>query len=182
MRLGLAISAFFKVCCNKEIAAGYEQLVAGNNPQLVAAPSASETPAPNKPPEPPKPARNDAITLLATLQREARFVDIVSEPLSDYKDAEIGAAARDVLTDCGKVLDRLFGLKAVVEQTEGDTIEVPVGFDAGEYRITGNVEGEPPYTGPLVHHGWVASKCELPQWNGSKDAALVVAPAELEVK
>ena len=63
--------------------------------------------------------RSDAITLLATLQREARFVDIVSEPLDGYSDAQIGAAARDVLRESGKVLNRLFSLKRVVDAEEG---------------------------------------------------------------
>ena len=128
------------------------------------------------------PARNDAITLLATLQREARFIDIVKEPLADYSDEQVGAAARDVLRDCGAVLDRLFQLQPVVDQEEGTAVEVPTGADEGRYRITGNVAGQAPYCGPLVHHGWQAKRCNLPQWNGSEDAALIVAPAELEVK
>ena len=40
--------------------------------------------------------------------REARFVDLVNESLDGYSDAQIGAAARDVLRDSKKVLDRLF--------------------------------------------------------------------------
>ena len=36
---------------------------------------------------------------------------------------------------------------------------------------------------PLAaHHGWEAAKCEVPTWSGGKEAALVVAPAEVEVK
>ena len=64
--------------------------------------------------KPPKAARSEAITLLATLQREARFVDFIKEPLDGYSDAQIGAAARDVHRDCGKVLDRLFAIQSLV--------------------------------------------------------------------
>ena len=174
MRLGLAIRAFFKVCCNRDIAAGFEELVAGTSQHLVSV----ETPTEPKPVEA---TRNDAITLLATLQREARFVDIVNEPLDSFSDAQIGAAARDVLTDCGKVLERLFDLQSISPQSEGETCSVPAGFDLGSYRVTGNVSGEPPYTGALIHHGWIAKKCELPQWTGAKESALVVAPAEVEI-
>ena len=103
------------------------------------------------------PVRNDAITLLATLQREARLVDIVKEPLTEYSDAQVGAAARDVLRDCGTVLDRLFDLQAVVDQDEGDTVEIPAGFDAGRYRVTGNVARDSTLLG-IARAPWLASE------------------------
>ena len=59
---------------------------------------------------------------------------------------------------------------------------MPAGFDAGRFRLTGNVSGEPPLRGKLVHPGWEAAKCELPTWTGSKDSARVIAPAEVEIK
>ncbi len=73
----------------------------------------AEPPKPQPKPEPKKPAaaprgRSEALTLLATLQREARFVDFIMESLEGYSDAQIGAVARDVHRDCGKVLERLF--------------------------------------------------------------------------
>ena len=57
--------------------------------------------------------RSDAINLLAALQREARFVDFIKEPIAGYSDAQIGAAVRDVHRDCGALLERLFGLKPI---------------------------------------------------------------------
>jgi hypothetical protein len=33
-----------------------------------------------------------------------------------------------------------------------------------------------------MHHGWTASKCEIPAWTGSEEAALIVAPVEVELK
>jgi hypothetical protein len=60
-------------------------------------------------------------------------------------------------------------------------VEVPAGYDAGRYRLTGNVSGEPPFRGQLVHHGWLASRCEIPTWSGSEQAAMIVAPEEVEV-
>ncbi len=115
-----------------------------------------------------KPVRSEAITLLATLQREARFVDFIKEPLDGYSDAQIGAAVRDVHRDCGKVLDRLFAIRAMVDQEEGSPVEVPAGFDAGRYRLTGNVAGDPPFHGRLVHHGWEAAEVQLPAWSGTQ--------------
>jgi hypothetical protein len=61
-------------------------------------------------------------------------------------------------------------------------VELTKGFDAGRFRLTGNVAGEPPLRGRLIHPGWEAAKCELPTWTGSKDSARVIAPAEVEIK
>jgi hypothetical protein len=80
------------------------------------------------------------------------------------------------------VLDRLFDLQVLVDQKEGETLEIPAGFDAARYRVTGNVARQAPYAAALVHHGWQAKRCQLPQWSGSGDAAMIVAPAEVEVK
>lgn len=151
--------------------------------EVINEPAAAAS-RPEKPKQEPKlvaPVRNDAISLLATLQREARFIDIVKEPLSDYSDAQVGAAARDVLRDCGAVLDRMFKLEPVVDQEEGAVIEMPTGSESARYRIAGNASSDA-RSGALVHHGWQAKQCELPKWTGDKAAALIVAPAELEVK
>ena len=94
-------------------------------------------------PQPVAPVRNDAISLLATLQREARLVDIVKEPLADYSDAQVGAAARDVLRDCGTVLDRLFKLEPIVDQQEGAVVDIPSGGDDSKFRLSGNATETP---------------------------------------
>ncbi len=141
-----------------------------------------EPPAPAKPPPPKPPARSEAITLLAALQREARFVDFVQESLAGYSDAQIGAAARDVHRDCAAVLKRMFALRPAVTDEEGKEVDVPTGFDAGRWRLTGKVTGQPPFHGRLVHPGWEATVCELPTWSGSAEAARIVVPAEVELK
>jgi hypothetical protein len=121
------------------------------------------------------------LTLLAALQREARFVDLVKEPLDSYSDEQIGAAARNVLRDCSVVLDRFFELKPLVGKAEGEPLEVPAGYDPTKFRVVGNVSGSPPFQGRLVHCGWEASSVTLPAWTGSNDSAKVVAPAEVEI-
>jgi hypothetical protein len=147
-----------------------------------AAPAA--LPAPPKPAEPApkkKPSRNDALTLLATLQREARLVDFLQESLDGYADAQIGAAVRDIHRDARSAVQRMFDLKPLTETAEGDALEVAAGADAVRYRLTGNVAGSPPYRGVVRHHGWQAAKCELPEWTGDAEAQNVVAPIEVEV-
>jgi hypothetical protein len=125
--------------------------------------------------------RSDAITLLAALQREARLVDLIREPLEQYGDAQIGAAAREVLRDSKQVLDRIFGLAPLAEGEEGDEVETPARYDAACYRLTGKLAGDGPFRGTLVHAGWRATRCELPQFTGAAEAALVVAPMEVDV-
>jgi hypothetical protein len=176
-RILLAFRVFFWILLHAT-AEQVARLSGGGAPATKPTPS----PPPKQPPAPKPSVRNDAITLLATLQREARFVDFVQESLAGYTDAQIGAAARDVHRDCGVVLNRLFALRPAIDQEEGAEVEIPAGFDPIRWRLTGNVGGQPPLRGRLVHPGWEATICELPTWSGSAAAARVVAPAELELQ
>jgi len=179
-RIWLAIRVFFLTLFSADVAGRVRGALAG---ELPSGPKAEKpAPKPKGPPAAKTPARSEALTLLATLQREARFVDFIQEPLEGYADAQIGAAARDVHRDCAAVLARLFDFRPVVGDEEGAAIEVPAGFDAGKYRLVGNVTGEPPYRGKLTHHGWQAAKCELPAWTGSPASAKIVAPVEVELE
>ena len=203
MRIGLAFRVFFSILFDSAFAARVADLLAGGaiggadslpTSTLPAAAKSSATkagvaaggevktespkPAPVKPAAP---ARSEALTLLSTLQREARLVDLVQESLDAYSDAQIGAAARNVLRDSGKVLERFFALRPVVEGSEEQPVEVPAGYDAQRWHVTGQVSGTPPFRGRLTHPGWQATQCQLPTWTGSASSALVIAPAEVEV-
>ena len=176
MALGTALKAFFATLFNKEKATRVEAALAGELPALP--PVEKE---PEKPKLPPKPKRNDAVSLLAALQREARFVDFIQEPLDGFSDAQIGAVAREVHRDCGKTIDRMFGIEPLSDAEENAAIELSEAYDPGIYRLTGNVPSSGPYSGQLAHHGWKTTRCEVPSWTGSDEAAPVVAPAEVEI-
>lgn len=176
MGLMAASKAFFKLLFNKELSNSFQQLVDGQLQPKIESKPAKPAPKPE-----PKSMRSDAISLLSALQREARFIDIVSEPLGDYSDAQIGAAARDVLRDSGKVIERMFALKPLTDAEDGSTLETPEKFDPAEYRLTGNVSGDGPFSGSVAHHGWKATKCDVPQWSGNKQTAMIVAPVEVEI-
>ena len=176
MRLWLAVKCFFRILLDAKFADRCLLTLRGS----PIDPNQATTPAANTS-EVAKTPRSDAVTLLAALQREARFVDIVSESLDGYSDAQIGAAARDVLRDCGKVLARVFALRPMLEEVEGTTVQVPAGYETERYRLTGDVSREPPFAGKLMHAGWQATKCDLPTWTGSGKGALVVAPAEVHL-
>lgn len=149
-----------------------------------------ETPAiehatPVKPPAPvvpPKPARSDAVSLLAALQREGRLIDFLKEPIDGYSDAQVGAAVRDIHRDCGAVLERQFAICPVLEQPEGSPVALSSKTMAGRIQLSGKVGDGTPASGVLVHHGWKLTKCDLPVWTGDADTASIIAPAEVEVR
>jgi hypothetical protein len=177
-RLILALRVFFHTLFNAEIARQVDQILSSPAAPAPTVPAAMPKPKPVAP----VPIRNEGINLLATLQREARLVDFIQESLTGYSDAQIGAAVRQIHRDAAQLLQRAFALKPVWDAEEGATVEVPAGFDAGRCRLTGNVSGNPPYAGRLVHHGWEATTCQLPAWTGAATAARVVAPAEVEIQ
>jgi hypothetical protein len=182
-RIWLAIRVFFAVLFRAEVASRVEGalgLAEETAAPLGQLPKPEARPELKKPPVK-APSRSEALALLAALQREARFVDFVKEPLGGFSDAQIGAVARDVHRDCATVVERMFGLVPVVDQPEGSEVEIPAGFDSGRFQLAGNIVGEPPFHGRLAHHGWEATKCEVPAWSGKEACARVVAPAEVEL-
>jgi hypothetical protein len=182
MRLGLVVKAFFRALRDRTFAEQLDRLVRG---QPLALPTTAEGPVADRlraDMAVQAPTRSDALTLLATLQREARLIDFVMEDLSGYDDAHIGAAARDVHRACAAALERMFAIRPLRYQEEGAHVEIVAGYDPAQVTLTGNVTGQPPLRGILVHHGWQAVQCELPAWSGQEESARVIAPAEIEVQ
>jgi hypothetical protein len=168
-RLFLGFRALFRCIVDGEFAERLSGLFADAEEEVTALPTPGAT-------------RSDAVTLLAVLQREARFVDFVQESIDAYPDAQVGAAVRQVHKGCRAVLDRALALEPTLAESENAEVTVPAGADPNRYRMVGNVTGEPPVSGTLAHHGWQATRCELPEWRGSENSVLVVAPAEVELR
>lgn len=119
--------------------------------------------------------------LFATLQREGRLLDFFQEDLSLYEDDQIGAAVRSIHENCKKTMNRYLTPEPVMELAEGDSIEIPAGFDQNAIKLVGNVVGEPPFRGVLRHRGWKLRSASLPKLSdsGSPD---IIAPAEVEIE
>ena len=150
-------------------------------------PPAAPAPAP-KAPEAPKPepvivkeaTPEAALQLLGLLQKEARFLEFVQEEVAGYSDADIGAASRVVHEGCRRVLRQHFELEPVRKEEEGQRITLPKGFDPSAVRPVGNIVGQPPFTGTLVHRGWRASQVKLPKIAEGHNVN-IIAPAEVEL-
>ena len=170
-RLSVAFGTFFDVLGSADLAAAVAALRRGEAPA---------TPAPPPAPTLKDTAPDSALQLLSLLQREARLIDFAHESLSSYSDAQIGAAARLVHDGCAKVLREHFQITPVREEPEGARITLPAGFDAASVRLTGQVVGQPPFTGSLTHRGWRVTDVRLPQLAERHDTR-VLAPAEVEL-
>src|SRR6218665_234637 len=172
-RLSLAIGTFFALLGDGRLAAQVQALRSGSAAPVqppaaapVAAPAPVPAPAPTPVP-PPAPVRatanvDAAPPLLGLLQRESRFVDFLQEDIAAYSDADVGGAARLLHGGARKVLQETFTLEAVRSEAEGSRLTLPAGFDAAAVRVTGNVVGQPPFTGTLQHKGWPATAVPPP--------------------
>jgi hypothetical protein len=183
-RLWLAIILPFRVLFDAMLAARVAAVVHGR--ALAPLPSSVETKPETKPELAPKVVEAEAepertaLQLLAILQREGRFVDFLQEDVSSFSDADIGAAARVVHEGCKRGLRDVLTLVPVRSDAEGAKVELPVGYDANRTRVTGNVTGEPPFSGTLAHHGWRVEKIRLPELTAGHDPT-IIAPAEVEL-
>jgi len=136
----------------------------------LARPSAEEAPSPQS-----------AVQILSILQREGRLIDFLQEDLSAYDDAQIGAAVRSIHEGCKQGLADHMELKPIFKEEEGSQVTVPANFDPGTVRLTGNVSGDPPFTGQLRHRGWETTKVDLPMTPKKDKDRWIIAPAEVEI-
>jgi hypothetical protein len=163
-RLGLALRALGSTLHNRTLAEKIHLLL---NPP---------------PPEPPRPVKPSGVPVrfLALLQREGRLVDFLTEDIQAYDDAQIGAAVREIHRKCRDALREHLELEPVLPQEEGTTVEVPSGFDPAAISLTGNVTGQPPFRGTLLHRGWRVKQIRLAATGEGQDE-LVLQPAEVQL-
>ena len=175
----LGLAAWRRVCGDEAFAAQVRRLLSGQPAETPAA-APVPVPAPAPTPAPVAAPRHEALSLLAVLQREARLLDFLKEPIEGYDDAQIGAAVRSVHKDSAAAIERMFGVVPLDASAEGASVEVPAGYDSARYRLVGNVPAQAPMRGKLAHPGWKATRADVPAWTGRADAAPVLAPTEVE--
>jgi len=137
--------------------------------------------APAEPTPPPAATEpQSALQLLALLQQNGRLIDFLQEDITTFSDQEVGAAARLVHQGCRQTLEEYLVIRPVRDEDEGAQVTLSAGFDASAVRLTGNVVGEAPFTGILIHRGWRATQVRLPQVAAGHDLKILTA-AEVEL-
>lgn len=125
----------------------------------------------------------EVVNFLAAMQQRGRLVDFLMDDITAYSDVQVGAAARVVHDGCRAVLKEHLQIRPIREEREGAAVEVPEGFAADEYRLVGAIEGDPPFTGALIHRGWKVETINLPRLlRPDEDRLPTIAPAEVELK
>jgi hypothetical protein len=140
---------------------------------------ATKVDALNQPPKPPKP-NAEPLRLLTLLQRDGRLLDFLMEDVATASDAYLGAGVREIHRQCQKALREHLVLAPVLSQEENTSVEVPEGFDPSAIRLIGNVTGQPPFKGTLIHRGWRVREIKLAPLAEGQDH-FVVQPAEVEL-
>src|SRR4029077_10862522 len=125
-------------------------------------------------------AYDRAVQMLALLQRDVRLIDFLSENISAYPDAQLGAAVRTIHETCRQVLDYYLKMEPILNSEEDQPVTVQAGFDPAAIKLIGNVTGEPPVRGVLRHKGWRVKEVNLPPLPHAA-GRMVVALAEVEL-
>jgi Domain of unknown function (DUF2760) len=184
-RISYATRCFFAVLSRGEVPEDIAPEVV-RTPAQEAAPS--REPATLPPAEEPAAAAapvedstDRAVQMLALLQRDGRLIDFFNEDITPYKDAQIGAAVRELHAGCRKTLEQYVTLEPILAGEEDSPVTVDAGFDPASVKLVGNVTGRPPLRGLLRHKGWRVTTVKLPPLPSQESGRAVVAPAEVEI-
>jgi hypothetical protein len=180
-RIALAFRCFFSILFVSAI----PDDIAGRLHQPAA--PAQETPAPAAPAvsrlkeaEPPSDNLDRAVQILALLQRDGRLIDFLSENISAYPDAQLGAAVRTIHETCRQALGQYVELEPILDSEEDQPVTVQAGLDPAAVKLIGNVTGEPPLRRLLRHRGWRVRQLKMPPLSKGV-GRMVIAPAEVEL-
>jgi hypothetical protein len=170
-RLSYAFRCFFGVLGNGHVPGDIAA-------EVVDAPAPE--PAPPVPLPPPVDPGDRAVQILALLQRDGRLVDFLTEEISSYSDAQVGAAVRSVHESCRKVFDRYLKIEPILAAEEGQSVTVDRNFDPAAVKVIGSVRGGEPIRGVLQHRGWCVASVDLPPLPDGAGRR-VIAQAEVEI-
>ena len=156
-------------------------LFTGKNPPEAPKPAVAEAVKPIPTAVPQNQAQAEIVTLLGIFQEKGRFIDFLMEDITPYSDADVGGVARAVHQGCKAALNEHFHIEPISTEGEGATVTVPAGYSADEFRLVGNLSGEAPFTGKIVHKGWKTTSVKLPRALKT-DHLPAIAPAQVEVQ
>lgn len=158
-------------------------LASGGHAKPAPKPAAAEAVKPVAlAPQPKNHAQAELITLLGVFQDKGRLVDFLMDDITPYTDEQVGSVVRAVHQGCKTALQEHFSIEPVAAEAEGDVVTVPAGYPADEYRLVGNLSGEAPFKGTLVHKGWKVKSVKLPRvLHAAENRLPAIAPAEVEI-
>ena len=182
-RISYAARCFFAVLSRGEVPEDIApEVVRGAAPRPEPEPAAAPRPAEPVEARHAEDSPDRAVQLLALLQRDGRLIDFLSEDIAPYQDAQVGAAVRELHTNCRKALAQYVTLEPVIDGEEERPVTVEEGFDPAAVKLVGNVTGRPPMRGLLRHRGWRVAEINLPSLPPRGAGRAVVAPAEVEIQ
>lgn len=155
-------------------------LFTGKNPPEAPKPAVAEAVKPTPAAVPQNQAQAEVVTLLGIFQEKGRFIDFLMEDITPYSDSDVGGVARAVHQGCKAALNEHFHIEPISTEGEGAAITIPAGYSADEFRLVGNLSGEAPFTGKVVHKGWKTTSVKLPRVLKT-DRLPAIAPAQVEV-
>lgn len=175
-RISYAFKSFFGILSRGEIPGDVAQEII--RPPVEAATPSLVTQEP--PPATAVESTDRAVQMLAILQRDGRLIDFLTEDITPYSDAQVGAAVRDLHQSCKQTLARYVQLEPIIDSEEGQPVTVQESIDPATIKLIGNVTGKPPLRGLLRHRGWRVSAVNLPPLLDGAGRT-VIAPAEVEI-
>jgi hypothetical protein len=179
-RIVLAFRIFFYILIHGELPAELLRDLRGATASASAVDVAAVATPVRKEQSPAAESCDRAVQMLAILQRDGRLVDFLSEDVSLYPDAQLGAAVRMIHDSCKQALERYVTLEPILASEEDQPVTLQAGFDPASVKLIGNVMGAPPLRGLLRHRGWRAKEVRLPSLAEGTGRS-VVAPAEVEI-
>lgn len=156
----------------------FKMIFSGSYTQSLLNPVSSEPEAPKV--EIKENNQDSALQLLALLQKEGRLIDFINEDVTPFSDDQVAAAARVVHQGVKKALSEHVTFTPVSSVQEGEQVTLAADYARSEWQVTGNVSGEPPFNGTLIHKGWKVTDIKLPAVVAGTDLNIVAA-AEVEL-
>src|SRR5262252_6583145 len=147
-RVAVAFRCFFSILFHGDIPKHIAPVRGRPSGQVPQTPAAQAPASASKETERPVPeASARAVQMLALLQRDGRLIDFLTENISTYPDAQLGAAVRTIHEACGKVLEHYVKLEPILDSEEDQPVTVQGGLDPAAIKLLGNVTGALPIRG-----------------------------------
>lgn len=124
------------------------------------------------------------VTFISMLQEKGRILDFAMDDIEKYSDEEVGRVARVVHQGIRDVFVSTTGVRPLHKGLEGEVIKINENDDFSMYKMLGTGTGNPPFSGTVVHRGWIAEKLVIPKSSlksSTNSASKIIQAVEIEV-